>query len=121
MKKRVFAFLLVMVVAFALVIPAYGAQPRALQIYPSLSFSGKIATCGVRVIGDNSTDKISAVLELWNGNLKLESWNVSGTYYINFSDTTSVTKGESYVLKVYVTINGVSKPMVSTSGTCPAG
>ena len=117
MKKRVFAFLLVLVMVLA--IPAYGAQPRALQIYPSLSFSGETAICGVRVIGNNTTDEISAVIELWNGNRKLESWSVDGTYYINFSDNASVTQGESYVLKVYVTINDVSKPVVSTSGVCP--
>jgi len=117
MKKRVLAFLVVLIMALA--IPAYGAQPRALQIYPVLSFSGETATCGVRVVGNNATDEISADVELWSGNRRLDSWSVSGTYFVNFSDTASVTRGESYTVKVYVTINDVSQPMVSTSGVCP--
>jgi hypothetical protein len=42
----------------------------------------------------------------------------SGTGYLLFSNSATVSKGKTYELTVDVKINGVSKPQVSIEGTC---
>ena len=117
MKKRVLIFVVILMLALS--VPAFATQTRALDILPELSFNGTDATCTVMVSGDRMTDEISVDIELWRGNRRLESWHAEGFGFVSFSDTAEVTQGESYTMKVYVTYNGVSKPMVSISDVCP--
>ena len=76
------------------------------------------ANCRVSVSADRSTDQISAVIQLWNGSTRIARWTDSGTGYLLFSNSATVSKGKTYELTVDVKINGVSKPQVSIEGTC---
>ena len=85
---------------------------------PAISFDGTTANCRVSVSADRSTDQISAVIQLWNGSTRIARWTDSGTGYLLFSNSATVSKGKTYELTVDVKINGVSKPQVSIEGTC---
>lgn len=78
----------------------------------------QIEYCRVSVSADRSTDQISAVIQLWNGSTRIARWTDSGTGYLLFSNSATVSKGKTYELTVDVKINGVSKPQVSIEGTC---
>ena len=92
----------------------YGYTVREIAI----SFDGTTANCRVSVSADRSTDQISAVIQLWNGSTRIARWTDSGTGYLLFSNSATVSKGKTYELTVDVKINGVSKPQVSIEGTC---
>lgn len=89
-----------------------------MTILPAISFDGTTANCRVSVSADRSTDQISAVIQLWNGSTRIARWTDSGTGYLLFSNSATVSKGKTYELTVDVKINGVSKPQVSIEGTC---
>lgn len=91
---------------------------RVMTILPAISFDGTTANCRVSVSADRSTDQISAVIQLWNGSTRIARWTDSGTGYLLFSNSATVSKGKTYELTVDVKINGVSKPQVSIEGTC---
>ena len=109
---------LVLLLAMLLSLPAYAASPRVMTILPAISFDGTTANCRVSVSADRSTDQISAVIQLWNGSTRIARWTDSGTGYLLFSNSATVSKGKTYELTVDVKINGVSKPQVSIEGTC---
>lgn len=116
MKKRIIP--LVLLLAMLLSLPAYAVSPRVMTILPAISFNGTTANCRVSVSADRSTDQISAVIQLWNGSTRIARWTDSGTGYLLFSNSATVSKGKTYELTVDVKINGVSKPQVSIEGTC---
>ena len=107
-----------LLLAMLLSLPAYAASPRVMTILPAISFDGTTANCRVSVSADRSTDQISAVIQLWNGSTRIARWTDSGTGYLLFSNSATVSKGKTYELTVDVKINGVSKPQVSIEGTC---
>ena len=102
----------------ATVTSSIAASPRVMTILPAISFDGTTANCRVSVSADRSTDQISAVIQLWNGSTRIARWTDSGTGYLLFSNSATVSKGKTYELTVDVKINGVSKPQVSIEGTC---
>lgn len=113
MKKRVLATALLL--TMMLCITAQAAQPRA-SIVPGLTFTGTTANCSVVV--SSVSDQIEVVLELWQGNTRIASWNGSGTTYVSISETCTVTKGKTYTLKVTGTINGTAFDEQSVTRTC---
>ena len=116
LKKRIIP--LILLLAMLLSLSAYAASPRVMTILPAISFDGTTANCRVSVSADRSTDQISAVIQLWNGSTRIARWTDSGTGYLLFSNSATVSKGKTYELTVDVKINGVSKPQVSIEGTC---
>ena len=108
----------ILLLAMLLSLSAYAASPRVMTILPAISFDGTTANCRVSVSADRSTDQISAVIQLWNGSTRIARWTDSGTGYLLFSNSATVSKGKTYELTVDVKINGVSKPQVSIEGTC---
>lgn len=116
MKKRILP--LVLLFAMLLSIPTYAASPRLITIRPAISFNGTTANCRVTVSGNHGTDKIEAVVVLWDGNEVVEDWYPTGKGSLLFSDTTTVKKGKTYELTVDVTINGMKYDTVSIDGTC---
>ena len=116
LKKRIIP--LILLLAMLLSLSAYAASPRVMTILPAISFDGTTANCRVSVSADRSTDQISAVIHLWNGSTRIARWTDSGTGYLLFSNSATVSKGKTYELTVDVKINGVSKPQVSIEGTC---
>lgn len=117
MKKRCIP--LIMLLIFLLVAPANAQAERAASKYAKLTFNGTIARCDVEIATTNLKGNISAVIELWDGNTCINSWEVSGTGIIYFSDsTTTVVKGRRYELTVEYTIDGEIQSPLSTSGIC---
>lgn len=45
-----------------LAISAHAASARTIDVYPSLAFNGTSATCTVTILGERTTDRISAVI-----------------------------------------------------------
>ncbi len=118
MKRRMLVLILVILIFVSLPIHALANTPRIIVIAPRLSFSGTTATCTLQVTGHYATDRIEAVLKLWDGNTCLQTWNLSGTLVLTFSDTYSVIRNHEYTLTADVTINDVARPRVSFTGTC---
>ena len=115
MRKRFLSFLLVMSVILA--VPAYAASTRTIDVYPDLVFNGTTANCTVTILGERTTDKISAAMELWQGNTLIDDWSASGSGVLKMDKTAAVEKNKTYTLTVEYTINGVAQKTVSVSGT----
>lgn len=115
MKKRIFSFFLVL--ALVLAIPVY-AEARTSTLVVDLSFNGTTASCSATAFTDRTTDKVSMAIELYQGNTKVTSWEKSGSGSLSFRDTAKVTKGKTYTLKAYATINGVEYSKTSGAKTC---
>ena len=116
MKKRF--LVLATVLAVVLSISAHAATPRAVLVLPALSFNGTTANCTVRINGNTSSDTISATIELLEGSTSVETWTVSGTGYVYFTDTASATKNKTYTLNVDAVVNGKAYPTASISQKC---
>lgn len=116
MKRKNIIPLLLFVV-MALTVSAHAAS-RTLAIKPSISFDGTTAECSISVVADKMSDSIKATLVLWDGTKRVDSWTISGTGYLLFSDSTQVIKGRTYKLTADVMICGISKPSVSVEATC---
>lgn len=117
MKKSISAILLL--IALLIPVSAQAASPRTSRVYPSLSFDSTTATCSVYISGNKTTDSIALTAKLWQGSKCITTWHASGTGYLNFSKTKTVSSGSSYKLTADVTINGKALDTVSKSGTCP--
>jgi len=112
------SLLLAIVLILGLATTAYATSPRQLNIMPEITFSGTTANCAVAVTGNFATDDIDVVIKLWRGSTCIRTWYDSGEGYVFWDGTATVSKGKTYTLTVDVTINNVSKPRVSVSGTC---
>lgn len=108
----------VILLAFALCIPAYAAQLRAYQANPNLTFSGTTAKCSAICAGSKNSDKIEATLSLYQNNRFVDSWSNSGTLRVSVSGNCAVEKGKTYVLVLNWSVNGVEQPSASVSKTC---
>lgn len=119
MKAKVGSMLLVVAMVLSLSISASAAAggdispmyDSAGRCSPSLIFSGKTATCIVKVDANESTAKITATMTLYkiesNGILtRITSWsNLTGTGSLNISKPYSVpSTGYNYRLSVSGTI-----------------
>ncbi|MGN1157046.1 MAG: hypothetical protein ACI4TK_12790 [Agathobacter sp.] len=117
MKRQVLA--LVMLVIMALTVSAQAVETRSTGVQPYLSFSGTTAICTVQCKGDSARDEIKATLTLYQGTTYVDSWSGSGTGIVPIYGECTVRSGKSYTLKVTYSINGITKPSVSTTATCP--
>lgn len=115
MKKRFVAVFLI--ISMLLMLPAHAATARVIVAAPSLKFDGTTATCFVRITADKPADKISATMELWQGDNLIDSWSGTGTWTLKLEKTATVSKNKTYDLIVSYSVNGVEKTPVSTSGT----
>ncbi len=113
MKKIAFLLALLM---FVLPITANAATPRSVFIKPGISFDADTAICTVSVTGNTMRDEIDVVVKLWQGSNCVVTWTTSGTGYVNFSKSITVSNGVEYTLTADVTINGINQPTVSISG-----
>lgn len=120
LKKRIASFLLALILLVNLAFSAQAVSPRILSISPGLTFRSGVAHCEVNVSADYTTDSIFVIAKLFDedGN-GVKTWVQSGSGYVNLYRTIEVTSGVEYTLKAYVTVNDVSKPTVSVTGTCP--
>ena len=116
MKK--IALLLAIVLVVAAPLTAQAATPRAATIMPDITFTGTTANCSALIFGDASTDRIEATIKLRTVSACVETWNVSGTGYIDWHDTATVVSGTYYMLTVDVTVNGKSIGQDFVDGVC---
>lgn len=98
-------------------IPAHAASARTIWASPSIIFNGTTASCGVKITADNPTDKISASMELWQGNTLIDNWSGNGTWVFTLEGTATVSKNKTYDLVVNYSVNGVEKTPISISRT----
>lgn len=113
MKRRVFP-ILVLLFVFLL---GTTAEARGKNVTPYLSFSGTTACCELNITA-NAASTIEATMELWRGSTFIESWTDSATTRLYMNENHSVSKGESYTLKAYGTIDGVSFTAAEITKTC---
>lgn len=118
LKKKVIPFLFFLALLFSQTVHAQAASLRTATIWPSMDFNGTTAQCSVSVTADHFTDDIEIVVKLWRNGQCIKTWDDSGTGYLIFDRTTTVTRGYTYTMTVDATLDGVVQPTVSVSGTC---
>ena len=116
MAKRIASVALALLMILS--ISATAVSTRTADVQPTLTFQGTTAKCSLTVYGDNGNDRISATIELRQGNTVVDSWSTSGSGWINWSGSASVTRGRTYTLVINVTINGTEYSPISISRTC---
>lgn len=116
MKKRIVSILLATAILSALGVTSAAATPRATSYKPTLSFDGTTANCSITIMSIG--DPITATLELWQGSTRVASWSDSATSRLIISEECSVTKGQTYTLKVSGTIDGVFFTGTPITETC---
>lgn len=114
MKKRLFALGLLLAIVLSISVAA--AETRS-TVVPTLAFSGSTAECSVRVV--NNQARISVVLELWDDDELIESWEASGISYVSIEETCRVTRRSTYTLKAYGTFNGAPFTETTVTKMCP--
>lgn len=116
MKKKIIAIVLILTMLGAMGMTASAAESRASTIIPTLTFDGTTANCQASITGIGKT--IDATLELWHGDTLVDSWDGTATSRLILSGSCTVTKGQTYTLKVSGTIGGVEFEGTPVSGTC---
>lgn len=94
----------------------YASESRMSAI-PTLTFSGRTATCVCNVSDAGKT--LQVTMELSEGSSIIDSWYKTGTSKVMMNETSSVTRGHTYTLSVSVMINGISYGPYSITKTCP--
>lgn len=117
MRPRICALIALVVVSLSISVQA--AELRTVSAKPMLSFNGTTAFCSVICRGDSSDDTIDVTLTLYQGLTYVDSWSDSGSGQVKLSGSCKAVSGKSYKLVVDYSVNGESKPSVSTTKTCP--
>ena len=117
LKRRILT--LVTLTALVLTIGSQAAELRGIAAKPRISFSNTTAICTAVCYGDHSDDEVKATLTLYQGSTYVDSWSNSGIDSVSVYGESKVKSGKSYTLKLTYSVNGVSKPAVSTTATCP--
>lgn len=120
MKKHIFsAFVPLLLICIMTAQVAQAAEPRAAGAFLDLSFDGTTAICSTICRGEQTSDELAVTLTLYQGSTRIKSWSEAGTWKVNLSGEHKVISGKTYRLEVIYAINGIEKPSVSTTATCP--
>ena len=111
-KKRSCSLAVLLLFLFAI---QAQAAVYANQSDSTLSFNGTTANCYGPVTAGSANSTIKATLTLWDGSRVGSS---SSTGLLSLSGSRTVSKGKKYTLTLDATVNGVSIPQQSASGTC---
>ena len=114
MKKRLIPLLLVLALMMSL---TANAAIQAVQVRPTLTFSGTTANCKAVIMDSGKT--IDATMELWCGSTLVDSWSGTATSRLTLTGTHSVVSGRTYTLTVSGTAGGIAFTGTPTSKTCP--
>ena len=117
LKRRILA--LAMLAVLALTIGVQAAGTLKVSAKPRISFDDTTAICTAVCYGDHASDVIKSTLTLYQGSTYVDSWSASGTDSVSIYGESQARSGKNYTLKLTYSVNGVSKPSVSTSATCP--
>lgn len=104
-------------VALVLSISCYAVSSRAVDVYPTLTFSGTQATCKATIMGQSSTDRIVATMYLYRGSTLIDSWGASGTGVLRMEESATVSRNKTYTLTVNYSVNGITQNPVTISRT----
>ena len=99
-----------------LTIPAQ-ALAHNINTIVGLSFKDDSANCEVFISANSKDDAISAVTKLWQGSSCIGTWKDTAKGILDVTHNANVKNGKSYTLTVDFTVNGITQPTVSTSGT----
>ena len=116
MKKGMVSLL---VAVLLVAIPSWAAETRSAVVAPGLSFNGTIATCVIQVEADYESDRIEVYAELCEGSTVVASWNEAEMEYVDVSYRVSVTRGKTYTLRIYATVNERDLPVAYITRKCP--
>lgn len=116
MKKFTVGLIAVLVLMLAYPITANAAQPRTLVPNVTLRFDGTTAYCSASVI--DSGKELNITMQLWRGNVLVDSWPASGKGMVSVEGNCQVVKGQTYTLVVTGTTNGTSFSSTPLSKTC---
>lgn len=115
--KKTFALVTVVILLIAsLPLSAFAATPRTPAIYPTLTFNGTTATCGLVVTAED-TDTITATVKLYRGSSVVATWTPRAVGSMGFYDYATVARNATYTLTAQVYINGVAQAPASTTRT----
>ena len=114
MKKLICLALAVLIMAM----PAAAAFFRSPRAEARLSFSGTTAYCSATARADSTSDRVELYVELWEGDSMMDAWEESGYGYADWSYRFSATRGESYTLVVYASVNGSDFATEYETATC---
>ncbi|MCI8530336.1 MAG: hypothetical protein HFH82_14515 [Lachnospiraceae bacterium] len=120
MRKRISSvpvLLLLVCMLSAQAVQATGQ--RVVGGRPSLHFRGTTAVCSVICRGDSEKDTVEATLTLYQGSTYIDSWSESGSGLVVVSGEHKAQSGKTYRLEMAYSINGVERPVVSVTNTCP--
>ena len=104
MKRR--TILVLLVITMLVIGTSVEAAVNEMVVSPSLSISGKTASCYLRVSKPGKS--INATLELYRDGVPIVSWTQSGSSTVVISETYTVTSGHTYYLYAYGTAGGTA-------------
>ncbi len=113
MKKVALLIALVVLISTPLVVQA--ATMRTVHISPDIAYNGNIATCTARITGNSADEYLEAIIQLWRGNVCVDTWEKTGNGYIFFSEDVAIVQGRRHTLTVDLWVNGVAQERVSVS------
>ncbi len=117
--RKFIALMSVLAIVIAMSFPVRAANESGAVVIPGLSFSGTTATCSLEVYAPHATDTISASVVLKRGNSTVKQWtNLTDVGYMDFSDTASVSHGQTYTMQVTLSINGITYTVADLTKTC---
>ena len=119
MRKRILSVLVPLFLVCILSANAVQAIGQRMDMKPDLSFDGTTAICSGICQGNTQADSIDVTLTLYQGKNYINSWSSSGTGRVILSKECKVTSGKTYRLEMVCSFNGVTKPSVSVTNTCP--
>ena len=94
------------------------ASTRAINIVPTLGFTGTRAECEVAVTGNNTSERIEVTMRLMRGGYCEATWKSSGYGYVYLYKEKTVAEYQTYFLEVQVKVNGESLSPVLISAEC---
>lgn len=115
MKKKFIALLLVVTILLPYPI-LISASTRTFCVNPTLTFGVDTVFCDVVITADPG-DSIVAKITLYEGNVRIRTWNRTNTEYLIFSQYVPAQNGYKYTLTVDATVDGTKEPTVSVEAT----
>ncbi|WP_312265467.1 hypothetical protein [Oscillibacter sp.] len=117
MKRRLLTCFLVAIMVMGVNAQANEIQENRIAVAsPKLYFNGTTAVCEVSI--SQNGKKICATMELWQETNFVGSSSGEGNSFLILSETYAASKGKTYTLKVYGTIDGKPFTAENISKVC---
>ena len=117
--RKFIAILSVLAIVISMGFPARAAIDSGSLVLPGLSFSGTTATCSLEVYAPHASDTITASVTLKRGNSIVKQWtNLTDLGDMDFSDTATVSHGQTYTMQVTLSINSIPYTIADITKTC---